>query len=192
MQRYIGDNPIPDLICGPNDSLLQSETNTLDLVELHHMPNDMPAGYAPLQIEGDGNCFPRTVSYLLYKTQDRHEEMRCHIVYEAVQNMNHYLDHDYISHGAYNFYDRGTLPEQYAQHSDNYNPGNTFNMMRLYKREVLAICHYGAYMGIWQIFQIANVIKMPITSVHPNVGNPNVREDMHGTVYCIDDSHNCQ
>ena len=106
--------------------------------------------------------------------------------------MNHFLDHDYVSHGAHNFYDRGTLPEQYAQYSDNYNPANTFNLMRLYKREVLDICHYGVYMGIWQIFQIANVIKMPITSVHPNIGNPNFREDMHRTMYCIDDTLNCQ
>ena len=77
--------------------------NTLDLVALHHMPNDMPRGYAPLQIEGDGNCFPRTISYLLYKTQDRYEEMRCRIVYEAVKNINHYLDHDYVSNGAHTF-----------------------------------------------------------------------------------------
>ena len=47
-------------------------------------------------------------------------------------------------------------------------------------------------MGIWQIFQIANVIKMPVTSVHPMIGNPNVRADMHRTVYCIDDAHNQQ
>ena len=51
LQRYVFNNPIPDLICGLNDSILQSEMNTLDLVALHHMPNDMPRGYAPLQIE---------------------------------------------------------------------------------------------------------------------------------------------
>ena len=45
-------------------------------------------------------------------------------------------------------------------------------------------------MGIWQIFQVANVIKRPITSVHPRIGNPNVREDLHHTVYCIDDKYN--
>ena len=129
---------------------------------------------------------------MLYKTQDRYEEMRCRIVYEAVKNISHYLDHDYVSNGAHNLYDRGTLPEQYAQYSDNYNPHQAFNLTRLYKREVLDICCDGAYMGIWQIFQIANVIKMPVTSVHPMIGNPNVRADMHRTVYCIDDAHNQQ
>ena len=63
-------------------------------------------------------------------------------------------------------------------------------MVRLYKEEVLDICKDGAFMGIWQIFQIANVINRPVCSVHPNIGNPNVREDLHRTVYCIDDRYN--
>ena len=80
----------------------------------------------------------------------------------------------------------------YAQYSDNYNPYATFNIVQLYKEEVLDICKDGTFMGIWQIFQIANVIKQPICSVHPNIGNPNVRKDLHRTVYCIDNTHNAQ
>ena len=94
-------------------------------------------------------------------------------------NMGQYLDDNYVSNRAHNFYDRGTLPEQYAQYSDNYNPHVAFNMLQLYKREVLDICSDGTFMGIWQIFQVANVIKRPITSAHPKIGNPNVREDLH-------------
>ena len=67
-------------------------------------------------------------------------EIRVHIVYEAVRNVDKYLDHIYISKGADNFYECGTLPEQYAQYSDNYNPHATFNMVRLKKEEVLDIC----------------------------------------------------
>ena len=146
------------------------------------MPNDMPPGLAPLQVEGDGNCFPRTISYMLFKTEHRHTEIHVCIIYEAVLNMEMYMDHNYVSNGAYNFYDHGTLPEQYAQYLDNYNPQATFNMLRLYKQEVLDTCKDGAYMGIWQIFQVANVIKRPVTSVHPKIGNPNVRRDLHCTV----------
>ena len=105
-------------------------------------------------------------------------------------NIDKYLDHNYISVGAHNLYEHGTLPEQYAQYSDNYNPHATFNMQRLYKEEVLDICNDGAYVGIWQIFQIANVINRPICSVHPNIGNPNVRADLHRTVYYIDNAYN--
>ena len=66
----------------------------------------------------------------------------------------------------------------------------TFNLTHLYKREVLDITQDGAYMGIWQIFQAANIAKRPICSVHPHIGNPNVREDLHRTVYCIDGTYN--
>ena len=133
---------------------IQAVAQLLDMVALHHMPNDMPAGLAPLQIEGDGNCFPHTISYLFFKTESRYTEIWVHIIYEAVLNVAMYLDDNYVSNGAHNFYDRGTLPEQYAQYSDNYNPHATFNMVRLYKQEVLDICQDGAFMGMWQIFQV--------------------------------------
>ena len=90
------------------------------MMTLHHMPNDMPAGLAPLQVEGDGNCLPWTISYLLFKTENGYTEFCVCIIYEAVLNMAMYLDDNYVSNEAHNFYDHGTLPEQYAQCSDNY------------------------------------------------------------------------
>ena len=153
------------------------------MVALHHLPDDTDPGFAPVQIEGDGNCFPRTISYFLSRTEKNYMEIRVRIIYEAVLNMGQYLDDNYISNRAHNFYDRGTLLEQYAQYSDNYNPHVAFDMLKLYKREVMEICCDGAFMGIWQI-------KRPITSVHPKIGNPKVKEDLHRTVYCIDDNYN--
>ena len=76
---------------------------------MHYMPPDMPSGLAPMQIEGDGNCFPRTISYLLSKSQAMYTEIRVRIIYEAVQNIDKYLDDIYVSRGATNFYERGTL-----------------------------------------------------------------------------------
>ena len=159
LQRYIRANPIPEIVCVASDNILQSDTNILDLVALHHIPEDTSSGFAPVQIEGDGNCLTCTISYLLSKTEDMHTEIRVCIIYEAVLNMGSYLDDNYVSNGANNFYDNGTLPEQYAQYSDNYNPHVAFSMLQLYKREVLDICKDCSFMGIWQVFQVANVIK---------------------------------
>ena len=153
LQQYINANPIPEMICVANDNFLQSDTNILDLVALHHIPDDTPPGFAPVQIEGDGNCFPCTNSYLLSKTKDMHTEIRVRTVYEAVLNMRYYLDDNYVSNGANHFYDRGTLPEQYAQYSDNYNPHHAFNMLRLYKSPSVRIVlswGYGKY-SKWQV-----------------------------------------
>ena len=75
------------------------------------MPNDMPPALVPLQTAADGNCFPRTISYLLFKTEARYTEIQVHLIYEAVRNMEHYIDDNYVSVGAHNFYNHGTLPQ---------------------------------------------------------------------------------
>ena len=72
---------------------------------MHYMPPDMPSGLTPMQIEGDGNCFPHTISYLLSKSQAMFTEIRVRIIYEAVQNIDKYLDDIYVSRGATNFYE---------------------------------------------------------------------------------------
>ena len=46
------------------------------------MPNDVISGLAPIQTEGDRNCFPRTISYLLSKSQAMYTELRVHIKME--------------------------------------------------------------------------------------------------------------
>ena len=44
-------------------------------------------------------------------------------------------------------------------------------------------------MGIWQIFQAANVIGHLIRSVYPN-SNTNIRLDLNRVVYCFNDMQN--
>ena len=162
--QYVNNNPLPEFTDEPNDAIAQEEIHNLDIKALHHIPHDAPHRVAPISVEGDGNCFPRIVSYLLYKTERRYMEIHVIIVYEAIKNLQSYLDHNYISVGAVNFYDCGTLPEQYAMYSDNYipNTGIPVDMLDLYRQEVKDICKDEAYMGIWQIFQAANVLKCPI------------------------------
>ena len=119
-------------------------------------------------------------------------EIRVRIVYEAIKNLQSYLDHNYVSVGAVNVYDCGTLPEQYAMYSDDYipNTGIPVDVLDLYRQEVMDKSKDGAYMGIWQIFQASNVLKHPIQSVFPHIGNENVIKDLNHTVYCIDNTHN--
>ena len=113
-------------------------------------------------------------------------------MYEAIKYLQSYMDHNYVLVGAVNFYDHATLPEQYAQYSDNYipNTGIPLDVLALYKQEVMDIRIDGAYMGIWQVFQTANVLNHPICSVFPN--NQNVIKDLNRTVYCLDRTRNSQ
>ena len=194
LEQYVNNNPLPAFNDEPNDSIVQQESSNLDMVALHHLPDDAPKRTAPVSVEGDGNHFPRTISYLLYKSERRYMEMHARIVYEVIKNLQSYLDDNYISVEALNFYNRATLPQQYAQYSDNYVPNTDIllDVVALYKQEVMDICIDGAYMGTWQTFQTANVLNCPIRSVFPNIGNENVIKDLNRTVYCIDRTKNTQ
>ena len=50
----------------------------------------------PICIEPDGNCFYRSISWLVYGSEDCHVEMRCRIVIDSVLNLKNYTDHDYL------------------------------------------------------------------------------------------------
>ena len=44
VEHYITANPIPDCNCVANDMLMPAEAELLDMVTLHHMPNDSRTG----------------------------------------------------------------------------------------------------------------------------------------------------
>ena len=64
-------------------------------------------------------------------------------------------------------------------------------MVKLYEQEVMEIRKLAGYMGIWQLFQIANILRIPIQSVYPTGCSSNdTRYDMNRIVYCIDAAYN--
>ena len=162
LQEYIQWNPLPVLTPNIDNLMSEQDKKFLDFVALHYFPNDAPDSFTPVTIVGDGNCFPRSISYVLFRTQSQYHEIRTRIIYESVQNMDRYLDNAYLQMGANHVYQRGSLTQQYAMYSDNYEPHVDLDIANIYKCEVLDICKDGAYMGIWQIFQISNVIQAPV------------------------------
>ena len=151
---------------------------------LHYLPSNAPVSFASVSIVGDGNCFPRSISYVLLCTQLCHNEMRTRIIYESVNNMALYLDNDYLQMGTQNLYHSGSLVQQYAMYSENHNPNNVFDIEDIYKLEVLDICKDRAYIEMWQNFQIANVMQTPIRSVYPQQTNPYIGLDLSRMVWC--------
>ena len=191
LQQYVNSNLLPNFEGLPNVNMTEEDKANLDFVALHHLPNDALDGFAPISIEGDGNCFPRTVSYILQKDQAHHKEIHVRIVYEAVQNMAKYLDNAYVSIGAHHFYRRTTLEQTFAMYTEDFNPLVPLDVVKLYKQEVMEIRKLAGYMGIWQLFQTANILCMSIQSMYPTGFSSNdTRSDMNRVVYCSDDVHN--
>ena len=191
LQQYVNSNPLPEFEGVPNVNMTEEDKANLNFVALHHLPTDAPDEFAPISIEGDGNCFPRTVSYILQKNQACHKEIHVRIVYKAVQNMVKYLDNAYVSTGAHHFYRRATLVQTFAMYTEHFNPLVPLDVVKLYKQEVMEIRKLAGYMGIWQLFQTANILRIPIQSVYPTGCSSNdTRYDMNRVVYCSDAAYN--
>ena len=60
----------------------------------------------------------------------------------------------------------------YSIYSQCYNAKKTVE--EIYDEEVLTICQDEAYMGLWQLHQVANILRRPVGIVYPK----NVREDI--------------
>ena len=190
LKHHINANVLPPFTYEKDINMYENDRNHLDFVALHYLPSDAPDSFAPISIIGDGNCFCRAVSYALFRTQNKYHEIRTRIVYESVKNMDKYLDTQYAQQGANHLYTRGTLIDQYAMYSDNYRPQEPLDVKKIYMKEVLDICKDGAFMGVWQLFQLANVLNCPIRSVYPNGGNANIRLDLNRIMWCIDSNAN--
>ena len=162
----------------------------VDQLSLSVMPNDVSYddNLKPVSTVGDGNCFPRSLSVLAYGHQNNHQEMRARLVCEAVRNKDNYLDNDYLRKGATLEHKRASLPVIYAQYSEHYIPlGSQFlsssQVEEIYEQEVLGLCKDGNYMGVWQLFQAANIFHLPLVSVYPKQTSPNIRKDLHRIMY---------
>ena len=169
LKEYIHRNPIDDLQVTCDQALSESERNKIDYIALHHLPNDCPDNYVPVQIHGDGNCFPRRCSYLACRNEDMYHEFRVQIIYKLVLNYNKYIDNEYMSIGANVIHRRGTTVEQIAMFAESYIRNTPVNVEKEFKAEVKGLCKDGTYMGLWQICAAANILKHPINSVYPNV-----------------------
>ena len=95
-------------------------SHRLDTDALQFTSQDAPKGYNPVQVSGDGNCFPRALAIAIGKDPEaEHWPLRKRMCWEGVQNKPLYLDHEYLSCGITDLPVRSTLPIMYAQFSKN-------------------------------------------------------------------------
>ena len=80
LHQLVSKLEMPQLLCNLCTEMLENEKDMLDYVALHHLPADAPDSFTPIKIYGDGNCFPRCLSYLIYGHENSHVQMRIKIV----------------------------------------------------------------------------------------------------------------
>ena len=58
-------------------------------LDLKH--SSVPKHLFPLLTGSDGNCLPRALNRLVFRTEEHHTEVRCRIVTELVRNIDCYI-----------------------------------------------------------------------------------------------------
>ena len=157
----------------------------IDTEAAEYMPFDLPEeNLYPLKVHADGNCLPSTASIFRYGNADQVEEMRVRIILELVQNEDLYLKDDFLELrlDAENAILGRSLKKQYAQYSESFIPGQRLTeekVRSIFRQEVPSVTRDKSFMGIWQIHALSSVLKTPIFSVYPNLGNSNIRKDLN-------------
>ena len=155
---------------------------TVDASALSQVPEDipnLPKLAMPILVDGDGNCLARCGSLLAYGTECYHLDIRLRIAIEMISHQDQYLDSDFLSKGLPTGHQ--LTPAQVAHFSGNYT-GNDLTeeeVRVIYRNELHQVMKPHEFMGVWQIFALASVLKHPIFSVYPEKGNRSVRQDLH-------------
>ncbi|XP_033727671.1 uncharacterized protein LOC117317004 [Pecten maximus] len=175
----------------PNN-IIDGGSFVIDKLAYGLLPDDIPDQGSlklPVCVGADGNCLPRCGSVHAFGLEDKHNEIRARVVIELTKNEDMYLDCKHLARGT-SLVDReaAKLPGHYALYSQNYTAGDIVTentITRIYHQEVLDISRRNSFMGIWQLFGLASVLKCRIFSVYPKLGNPSVRRDLHRQILPI-------
>ena len=117
-------------------------------------------GMRSVAVGADGNCLPRTASYISNGTESLHVEMRVRIVHELIAHRALYLEDAFLSRGLATEETRN-VALRYAQYSPWYVQGATLtdsDIDQLYKKEVADVIRPGAFCGMWQLHDVASII----------------------------------
>ena len=138
-----------------NQNINANREPDLSPLQTHHVSenslnaqfNDL--GLQSVKMTADGNCLPRTGSFISMGTEDSHLEIRIRIVHELVQYEEMYLNEDFLVKGTQ--HPRRSYAPVYAQYSPFYVPGTTVSkedINAIYSSEVMDIIKLGSYCGI--------------------------------------------
>ena len=115
---------LPDCLIGD----IGVDGDQVDIAAKKDIPSDMCQRFNvhyPICIEPDGNCFCRSISRLVYGSEDHHIEMRCRLVIDSVLNLKNYTDHDYLMRCANHMHKKCfNIASYYCSYSGVNNIGN--------------------------------------------------------------------
>ena len=121
----------------------------------------------PVHIRGDGNCLPRSGSYLACGDDDlMHVEMRCRMVIELARHKHLYTSNNFVGKKDCS----EDIVSFYTSYSGFYD--DKMSTHEVFTREVLGITKINSWMGIWGVHALASISKQNVWSIYPGNGAP--------------------
>ena len=177
---------LPELCERALDVHFDPQTDFIDRTAKNVIPPDCSLDVDPIWILADGNCLPRALSRCYWGHERGHEEIRTRIIIEGVLNKDQYLSPFVLNNGASHIRVYEPINITYAKYSDYYLSGQVMTVDTvdyMYCREMYNCATKNTYMGLWQIHQAANVLRVPILSVYPVGGDKIMRKDFNRICY---------
>ena len=179
---------LPDCLIGD----IAVDGDEVDTAAKKDIPSDICQRFKvhyPICIEPDGNCFFRSISRLLYGSEDHHIEMRCRIIIDSVGNLKNYTDHDYLMRCASHVHKNcSNIASYYCSYSGVSNVGirdqSSKGIQSVFRDDVMRICKLKQHCGPWQFHSAANVLNSKLIMVFPSTNIcSDVRVD-YNRVFC--------
>lgn len=173
-EQYVGDRPLKD--------------DQIDHLTMQYIPPDMPQDlllHHAITIEPDGNCFCRSISRLVYGSQNRHLEIRCRIVLDSALNIRNYTNGHYLMRKAQHIHSNCfNIASYYCDYSGVGNIGNRNDTLSgicsVFREDVMRIIKLKEHCGPWQFHSTANMLKAQLSMVFPSKNiRHNVRVDFN-------------
>ena len=152
------------------------DRDQVDTVANKHIRSDILQRFNvhyPICIELDGNCFCRSISQLVYGSEDHHVEMRYRIVIDSVLNLKNYTDHDDLMRCVKHVHKNcSNIAGYYCCYSCVKNVGNQDQSLKgiqfVFREDVMRICKLKEYCGPWQLHSAANVLALKLVMTFPS------------------------
>jgi len=126
----------------------------------------------------DGSCFFNSLSRVCFGNEEHANELRARIVIEAVKNKRLYLDHSYLCRG-HQFQYNGDVHQGDIYMALGNDSLQGLKREQFYEGEIMELCKFASYAGVWQFHQAANVINIPIQGIYPEKCNPAIRKELN-------------
>ena len=119
-----------------------------------------PRDLTPLNSEPDGNCFPNSVSSIVYGHENHRKSIHARLIVVGVLFKSMLLEDKYLSYSRND--DENILTMQFAMYSGAYNyvrtdAWNPTVIEEIYRKELLILKGDIKYCGMWQMYQLANM-----------------------------------